>query len=83
MQRQVRTIDRDGFAATAISAIDTALWDLKAKLLDLPLAKLLGMVRDRVTIYGGGGHCQPNVRRSKLPQRSSIRAPAPTNISGV
>jgi L-alanine-DL-glutamate epimerase-like enolase superfamily enzyme len=42
-------------AATAISAVDTALWDLKAKLLDQPLASLLGMVRDTVPIYGSGG----------------------------
>ena len=55
MRRQVRNIGREGFAATAISAIDTALWDLKAKLLDLPLARLLGMVRDRVAVYGSDG----------------------------
>ena len=44
-----------GLAATAISAVDAALWDLKAKLLDLPLASLLGRVRDSVPIYGSGG----------------------------
>ena len=42
MQRAVRNLGRDGLAATAISAVDVALWDLKAKLLDLPLASLLG-----------------------------------------
>ena len=36
---------RSGLAATAISALDAALWDLKAKLLDLPLAALLGRAR--------------------------------------
>ena len=46
---------RSGLAATAISAVDTALWDLKAKLLDLPLARLLGRYRDAVPIYGSGG----------------------------
>lgn len=55
MQRHVRNLGRDGLAATAISAVDAALWDLKAKLLDLPLAKLLGMVRDAVPVYGSGG----------------------------
>jgi L-alanine-DL-glutamate epimerase-like enolase superfamily enzyme len=55
MQQQVRNIGRDALAATAMSAIDTALWDLKAKLLDLPLAKLLGLVRDSVPVYGSGG----------------------------
>jgi L-alanine-DL-glutamate epimerase-like enolase superfamily enzyme len=51
----VRNLGRSGLAATAISAIDIALWDLKAKLLDLPLARLLGRRRERVPIYGSGG----------------------------
>jgi L-alanine-DL-glutamate epimerase-like enolase superfamily enzyme len=51
----VRNIGRDGLAATAISAIDTALWDLKAKLLDQPLAILFGRYREEVPIYGSGG----------------------------
>jgi FAD/FMN-containing dehydrogenase len=42
-------------AATAISAVDTALWDLKARLLDVPLARLLGRARESVPIYGSGG----------------------------
>ena len=33
MQRAVRNIGREGLAATAIAAVDTAIWDLKAKLL--------------------------------------------------
>ena len=32
-----------------------ALWDLKAKLLDLPLVTLLGAVRDAAPVYGSGG----------------------------
>lgn len=55
MQHHVRNLGRAGLAATAMSAIDTALWDLKAKLLALPLTKLLGQVRDRVLVYGSGG----------------------------
>lgn len=55
MQRAVRNMGRSGIAACAISAVDAALWDLKAKALDLPLAKLLGMHRDRVPVYGSGG----------------------------
>jgi L-alanine-DL-glutamate epimerase-like enolase superfamily enzyme len=55
MQRTVRNLGRDGLAATAISAVDAALWDLKAKLLDLPLASLLGRCRDAAPIYGSGG----------------------------
>lgn len=44
-----------GVAAMAISAIDNALWDLRARLLDLPLANLLGRVRDGIPVYGSGG----------------------------
>jgi L-alanine-DL-glutamate epimerase-like enolase superfamily enzyme len=55
MLHQVRNMGRAGLAATAISAVDAALWDLKAKLLDLPLCRLLGMAREQVTIYGSGG----------------------------
>jgi L-alanine-DL-glutamate epimerase-like enolase superfamily enzyme len=55
MQRSVRNLGRQGLAACAISAVDTALWDLKAKLLGLPLALLLGSRRDAVPIYGSGG----------------------------
>ncbi len=55
MQRAVRNLGRSGLAATAISAVDLALWDLKAKLHGLPLATLLGHARDTVPIYGSGG----------------------------
>ena len=55
MQRAVRNLGREGLAATAISAVDVALQDLKAKLLGLPLALLLGAYRDAVPIYGSGG----------------------------
>ena len=55
MQRAVRNMGRSGIAATAISAVDAALWDLKAKLLGLPLATLLGRAREAVPIYGSGG----------------------------
>jgi L-alanine-DL-glutamate epimerase-like enolase superfamily enzyme len=55
MQQHVRNLGREGLAATAISAIDAALYDLKARLLDLPLTKLLGGYRSSVPIYGSGG----------------------------
>ena len=55
MVAAVRNIGWRGVCANAISAIDWALWDLKAKLLDLPLASLLGRVSDSVEIYGSGG----------------------------
>jgi L-alanine-DL-glutamate epimerase-like enolase superfamily enzyme len=55
MARAVRNIGRPGIAATAISAVDIALWDLKARLLGAPLAQLLGQARASVPVYGSGG----------------------------
>jgi L-alanine-DL-glutamate epimerase-like enolase superfamily enzyme len=55
MQRAVRNIGRSGIASCAISAVDLALWDLKAQMLSVPLAKLLGCCRNEVPVYGSGG----------------------------
>ncbi|NUR06052.1 MAG: mandelate racemase [Nocardioidaceae bacterium] len=55
MVRQLRNQGRPGIGAMALSAVDTALWDLKARLLGLPLHRLLGAVRDDVPVYGSGG----------------------------
>jgi L-alanine-DL-glutamate epimerase-like enolase superfamily enzyme len=55
MARAVRNVGRPGIAATAISAVDIALWDLKARLLGLPLVSLLGTVQEQVEVYGSGG----------------------------
>ena len=60
MQHSVRNLGRGGLAASAIAAVDIALWDLKAKLLGLPLVSLLGAVRDVVPIYGSGGFTSYN-----------------------
>lgn len=55
MVRAVRNLGRPGMASTAISAVDVALWDLKARLLGISLAGLIGRCRDRVPAYGSGG----------------------------
>ena len=55
MRRAQRNYGREGIGATALSAVDIALWDLKAKLLGQPLCKLLGVVRDEAPVYGSGG----------------------------
>jgi L-alanine-DL-glutamate epimerase-like enolase superfamily enzyme len=55
MRAAVRNIGLGGVAAAAISAVDAALWDLKARLLELPLATLLGRARESVPVYGSGG----------------------------
>ncbi len=52
---QIRNLGRPGISAMAISAVDNALWDLKAKLLNLPMVSLLGAVRTALPIYGSGG----------------------------
>lgn len=55
MCRAVRNAGLPGVAAQAIAAVDIALWDLKARLLGLPLTGLLGAARDDVPVYGSGG----------------------------
>ena len=55
MISRTRNLGRPGIVSMAISAVDIALWDLKARLLDLPLVTLLGAVRESALIYGSGG----------------------------
>ncbi len=55
MIRAIRNLGRPGIVSMAVAAVDNALWDLKARLLDLPLVVLLGAARDRVPVYGSGG----------------------------
>lgn len=51
----VRNVGRPGIASTAISAVDIALWDLKARVAGQALFRLLGPYREEVPIYGSGG----------------------------
>lgn len=51
----IRNLGRPGISSMAIAAVDVALWDLKARILGLPLCRLLGGVRDEAPIYGSGG----------------------------
>ena len=55
MGAQVRNAGRPGIGFCAVSAVDQALWDVKARLLGVPLVVLLGAAHDEVPIYGSGG----------------------------
>ncbi|MCA1731465.1 MAG: mandelate racemase [Actinobacteria bacterium] len=63
MQRAIRNAGRPGVGAMAVSAVDVALWDLKARLLDLPLAAVLPRFHDAVPIYGSGGFTSYSLER--------------------
>ncbi len=67
MARACRNLGRPGLVACAISAVDIAAWDLKARLLEVPLAALFGQVRRGAPIYGSGGfttYDDPSTRAS-------------------
>jgi len=55
MVHEVRNLGATGMTAMAISAVDAALWDLKARLLEQPLVVVLDAVHDSVPVYGSGG----------------------------
>jgi L-alanine-DL-glutamate epimerase-like enolase superfamily enzyme len=55
MHRACRNLGTRGLVMQAVSAVDIALWDLKARVLDVPLAALFGQARDTVPVYGSGG----------------------------
>lgn len=57
MFHRLRNVGTHGIAAMAVSAVDAALWDLKAKHYGVSLLDLLGGVRDELPIYGSGGFC--------------------------
>jgi L-alanine-DL-glutamate epimerase-like enolase superfamily enzyme len=63
MVQAIRNLGRPGVSAMAISAVDVALWDTKARLLGLPLVTLLGAARPEVAIYGSGGFTSYDVAR--------------------
>ena len=60
---QLRNAGRPGVAFCALSAVDLALWDLRAQLLDAPLVSLLPAAHDRVPVYGSGGFCSYSLER--------------------
>ena len=55
MQEAIRNAGRPGVGAMAVSAVDIALWDLKARLLGVCLADAFPRFHDSVPVYGSGG----------------------------
>lgn len=55
MWQHINFIGREGPAVMALSALDTALWDLLARAARLPLYKLLGASRQETPAYAAGG----------------------------
>ena len=55
MLRNIRNDGNRGLAAMALSMLDVALWDLKARLLGCSVSQLMGKACDAVAIYGSGG----------------------------
>jgi L-alanine-DL-glutamate epimerase-like enolase superfamily enzyme len=69
------SVGRSGVATQAVAALDVALWDLKARRADLPLAKLLGAYRDSCRVYNtSGGFLQASVEEIKEKATASLEA---------
>ncbi len=62
MEVAVRNLGREGVAATAISAVDMAAWDAKARILRTSLVDLLGARRRKVDAYFSGGFISYSLR---------------------
>jgi L-alanine-DL-glutamate epimerase-like enolase superfamily enzyme len=63
MVHAIRNLGRPGISSMAISAVDVALWDLKACLLDVSLVTLLGAAHDAVPVYGSGGFTSYSIQQ--------------------
>ena len=59
----LRNVGRPGLGFMALSAVDIALWDLRARLLEQPLVDVLGGVRDEAAVYGSGGFTSYSLER--------------------
>ena len=77
LQAAIRNMGRDGIAAMAISAVDIALWDLRAKLFDVPAYVLIGAARESAPVYGSGGFTSYGVDRLRSQLRDWVDAGIP------
>jgi L-alanine-DL-glutamate epimerase-like enolase superfamily enzyme len=63
MAEELRNAGRPGVGFMALSAVDIALWDLKARLLEVALVDAVDATREAVPIYGSGGFCSYDLER--------------------
>jgi L-alanine-DL-glutamate epimerase-like enolase superfamily enzyme len=63
MRAALRNAGQAGMGAMAVSAVDLALHDLRARLLGVPLSRALGAARSEVPIYGSGGFTSYSLER--------------------
>ena len=77
MVHAIRNLGRPGIGAMAVSAVDNALWDLKARLLDLPLVTLLGAARPGAPVYGSGGFTSYSIAQLQDQLRGWVDAGIP------
>jgi L-alanine-DL-glutamate epimerase-like enolase superfamily enzyme len=77
MRDAMRNIGRPGAGAIAVSAVDIALWDLRAKLLGVSLVDALPRYRTEVPIYGSGGFCSYSLHRLREQLRGWAEAGIP------
>jgi L-alanine-DL-glutamate epimerase-like enolase superfamily enzyme len=63
MQERIRNAGRPGLGQMAVAAVDVALWDLKARLLGVPLVVALDASRLSVPVYGSGGFTSYSLER--------------------
>jgi L-alanine-DL-glutamate epimerase-like enolase superfamily enzyme len=63
MGERLRNAGRPGIGFCALSAVDVALWDLKARMLGVPLVELLGAAHEQAPVYGSGGFCSYTLER--------------------
>jgi L-alanine-DL-glutamate epimerase-like enolase superfamily enzyme len=63
MIHEIRNLGRPGVVSMAVAGVDAALWDLKARLLNVPLVTLLGAVREAAPVYGSGGFTSYSIKQ--------------------
>ena len=77
MGRALRNIGRPGLGFMALSAVDIALWDLKARLHGVPLTELLGAKRNEAPVYGSGGFTSYSLERLRSQLAGWVEAGIP------